>query len=224
MSWDNVWEEIFKTQAWGKYPEPELIRFVARGFYKVEDRKSVKILEIGSGPGSNLWYLAREGFSFAGIDGSETAVAQSCQRLDAECPGWRESSQVTAAFFDNMPFEDGTFDAVIDNEGISCNSMEDSLRAYQESARVLKKGGRMFSRMFTTDTWGYGMGKSIDEYTFSDIPEGPLYQRGRIRFTPAEVVSQLMSDFTMDPLEWVARSAGDDHEIREWIATGTKNG
>jgi 2-polyprenyl-3-methyl-5-hydroxy-6-metoxy-1,4-benzoquinol methylase len=88
--WHQVWEQVFLSQAWGKYPSEDLIRFVARNFYKSEDRSRVKILEVGCGPGANLWFFAREGFSFSGVDGSAAAIEQATARLDAEVLGWRE--------------------------------------------------------------------------------------------------------------------------------------
>ena len=60
MSWDATWEEVFRQQEWGKYPGEDLIRFVARNFYNVEKRSDIKILEVGCGPGANLWFIARE--------------------------------------------------------------------------------------------------------------------------------------------------------------------
>jgi len=71
-SWDQVWESVFKQQEWGKYPGESLIKFVARNFYK-NDRKRVSLLEIGCGPGANIWFMAREGFNVTGIDGSQIA-------------------------------------------------------------------------------------------------------------------------------------------------------
>jgi tRNA G46 methylase TrmB len=59
LGWDPVWESIFQERDWGKYPGEELIRFVARNFYSFEDRKSVKLLEVGCGTGANLWFMAK---------------------------------------------------------------------------------------------------------------------------------------------------------------------
>jgi len=76
-SWDPVWEQIFASQSWGKYPPEALIRFIARNYYKAPDRKRISILEVGCGPGACVWYMAREGFSVTGIDGSPSALRQA---------------------------------------------------------------------------------------------------------------------------------------------------
>lgn len=60
--WAPVWDKICENQQWGKYPAESLIRFVARNYYQSKERSNVSILELGCGPGGNLWYLAREGF------------------------------------------------------------------------------------------------------------------------------------------------------------------
>lgn len=67
MSNDNIWNSVFKNQEWGKYPSEDLIRFIARNFYSIKNRLDVKVLEIGCGPGANIWFLAREGFSFVAL-------------------------------------------------------------------------------------------------------------------------------------------------------------
>ncbi len=73
-SWDPVWEDIYASREWGKYPPEELIRFIARTFYAVPDRKAIRILDLGCGSGAATWYVAREGFSAFGIDGSPSAI------------------------------------------------------------------------------------------------------------------------------------------------------
>jgi cyclopropane fatty-acyl-phospholipid synthase-like methyltransferase len=41
-------------------------------------------LAVGCGPGPNLWYRARDGFTVAGIDGSANAIDSARERLRAE--------------------------------------------------------------------------------------------------------------------------------------------
>ena len=68
------WDEIFAAHPlWNGYPAEELVQFVARTFPDVKERR-LSALEVGCGPGTNLWYLAREGFTIAGIDGSQNAI------------------------------------------------------------------------------------------------------------------------------------------------------
>ena len=123
MVWDKVWEEVFKRQRWSRYPNEELIRFIAKNFYKVEDRKLIKILEVGCGPGANLWYLAREAFCVYGIDGSITAIAKAKNRLDKEVKGW--CGHLMIEDITVIPFDGQFFDAVVDVERLYCNSIRD---------------------------------------------------------------------------------------------------
>jgi SAM-dependent methyltransferase len=67
----KVWDKLFSSKSWGKYPSIQLVKFIASKYYNMKDRSSINILEIGCGPGGNLWYLAREGFKVSGIDFGE---------------------------------------------------------------------------------------------------------------------------------------------------------
>jgi SAM-dependent methyltransferase len=225
MSWDPVWEKVFNNQAWGKYPEPELIRFIARNFYQIADRRKVKILEVGCGTGSNLWFMAREGFSVTGVDGASAAINLAKQRLDDECPGWDQNgASLETGDIVELPFSNAMFDAVIDNEAIYANSYCDSQKIYTGLARVLKPGGKLFSRMFSDDAWGYGTGEQVGEHAFL-VAEGPMKDKGYARFTRKFDIPELLGNFfAIDSIDWVSRSAGDDKEIKEWIVTGTKRG
>ena len=49
MSRGDIWDSIFSSKEWGRYPSEDLIRFIARNFYKAEKRSSIKILELGCG-------------------------------------------------------------------------------------------------------------------------------------------------------------------------------
>jgi SAM-dependent methyltransferase len=179
--WDSVWEGVFSRQAWGRYPGEDLIRFVARNFYSHAQRADVRILEVGCGPGANLWFLAREGFAFAGIDGSAAAITQAQQRLDAEVPGWRDRGSLDVGDIVNLPFPSGHFDAVIDNECVYCNDFESSVRIYNEMARVTKSGGKLFARTFAAGSWVDGEGELIGR-NYWRCSAGPLARKRVLAF------------------------------------------
>lgn len=135
--WNKGWDKIFEENEWGKYPPLELVRFIARTHYQAPDRKAVKILEIGCGPGANLLYLAKEGFSAYGIDGSKVALGRAEQRL------LQEGLNVALQQGDVMalPYDDASFDSVIDIECLYANSLADTKKIISEIHRVLRPGG-----------------------------------------------------------------------------------
>src|SRR5690348_6213732 len=117
MSWDPVWESVFRSQEWGKCPPEYVVRFVARRWYQVSLRREVRLLDLGSGPGACAWYMAREGFSVSAIDGSPTAIAQLAERLATE------GLDVEGLVGDivRLPWSKDTFDGVIDNAALYAN-------------------------------------------------------------------------------------------------------
>ncbi len=176
ISWDEVWESVFSKNPWGKYPGESLIRFIARNYYK-SDRKNIKILEVGCGPGANLWYLAREHFATYGIDGSETAIHQAKNRLKEESL----SAQLTVGDIIKLPYENDSFDAVIDVECIYANSEKNAGLILSEIYRVLKTGGLFYSRTLSEKMY---LGKTriqLSEKSFKDISDGALAGKGFAR-------------------------------------------
>lgn len=189
-SWDPIWEEIFKQQEWGKYPYVEIVRFVARNFYKFENRKEIKILEVGSGPGAHIWYLAREGFDTYGIDASPSAIEQCEKRLTSE----GLSANLEVGDILNLPYEDDFFDCVIDFECFCCNNEENTKKILKEVKRVMKKGALMCSRTFTERQY---IGKEYDkisELEFDNAKDGPFENRGFIRLTSREKINELYGE------------------------------
>lgn len=191
MTWDPVWEAVFRSQAWGRYPPEELIRFVARNYYDTGDRSQVRILDAGCGPGSGVWYLAREGFSAAGIDGSETAVARAAERLAADGldADLRVGDIARLADF----YQAGTFNAVIDVTSIQHQPLASIEAIHDAVLSILKPGGRMFAMMVGRGSWGDGLGREIEPGTFVEIAEGPLRGKGTTHFSTLEEVERVFS-------------------------------
>jgi len=214
MSWDSTWENVFTKQEWGKYPPEELIRFIAKNFYNL-DRKNVKILEVGCGPGANIWYISREGFSAYGIDASPTAIKKASKRLADEnlCADLKIGDII------KLPYENGYFDAVIDNECIYCNSNNDSIKILGEIRRVLKNGGLFYSRTFTDEMESACNGKKIEKYEYSNVSTGIFAEKGYVRLTSRDCIDKLYSSIfkinSIDRLEYTVNNG--TVKISEWV-------
>lgn len=220
--WDKGWNGIFMENEWGKYPPEELVRFIARNYYNTPNRKAIKVLEVGSGTGANLWYLAKEGFGVTGIDGSRVGVERAEKRLKEESLVANiETGDVVA-----LPFDDSSFDCAIDNECIYANSYEDSRKIISEIYRVLKPKGKFFSKTFMTGTYGDGKGKKLEgeKNTYLELYEGALKKGyGIIRFTEEKEIRDLYKDFNIESIDYVIRSEQNrKYEVKEWIIVCSK--
>jgi SAM-dependent methyltransferase len=121
-----------------------------------------------------------------------------------------------------LDFENGVFDAVIDNEAICCNSFNDSVKIYAELARVCKPGGKLFSRAFAKGCWGDGTGQPVGHNAWI-VAEGPLLNKGFNRFTELSEIPELIKGFEIKETELLTRTMeGRKHEVKEWLIVGEK--
>ncbi|MBW2617785.1 MAG: class I SAM-dependent methyltransferase [Deltaproteobacteria bacterium] len=221
MAWDEVWEAVFQEQEWGRYPPEELIRFVARSFYNVARRDDVRLLEIGCGPGANVWFMAREGFDVFGVDASNTAIRLTRERLEGE--GLRANLAVGDIKELDRIFPGLTFDAVIDVCCIQCHQLADAEAILQQIHSVLKPGGRSFNMLLAAGTYGEGLGRKVEPGTFEGIAEGPLAGRGVNHFFSLDEVKRLMRPFSDVQIDSSKRSLnGLTWWINHWIVQGVK--
>ena len=216
---DPVWEHIFSTRDWGKYPPEHVVRFVARTFYQVPDRSAVRLLEIGCGPGANVWFMAREGFSVSGIDCSATAIRKAGERLAKE--GLRADLRVG----DNasLPWPSNTFDGVLENVSLCCNGSESIRAALAEVRRVLKPGAPFQSSFFSTKTWGYGTGTAVEPNAFRDVTEGPLVGTGFCLFVTRGGLTEFFKDFAIDAVERVSWTMEQEAQLVEQFVVACRN-
>lgn len=147
MAWDKKWDEFYKSSSGDQYPDPFVIRFVARNFYHRRLKEEIKILDLGCGSGSNLWYLSREGFTSFGIDGSDRVIKKAKEKLDKE----DLKADLRIGDFRNLPYQDNAFNAVIDGASIQHNDIPSIKKIISEVMRVLKTEGKFFGLMILED-------------------------------------------------------------------------
>jgi SAM-dependent methyltransferase len=220
-TWDPVWESIFQSREWGKYPPEHVIRFVAQNFYRAKDRGKVRLMEIGCGPGVNIWFMAREGFSVSGIDGSASAIQAARQRQSGE----GILADLRVGDFAHLPWPDDSFDGVVENVSLYTNPWTAIQRALSEVLRVLRPGAPFLSSFFTDRTWGYGTGEMVELDGFIELREGPLAGAGFCLFLKRARVPELFQDFCNLNVERVSRTMGaEQYFIEQFVITCRKPG
>lgn len=178
QSFNDVWEEIHRECEWGKYPSESVVRFIARNYYK-KVRNEIRILDFGCGGGAHTWFLAREGFEVYAFDGSEIAVKKTENYLKKE---GNPITHLTVMDGIDLKYDKDFFDCVVDNVTIYSNLYENICKMYEETFRVLKKGGKLYSVCFGSETEGYGTGERIEGGTYENVEKGVLSGRGMVHF------------------------------------------
>jgi arsenite methyltransferase len=97
-----------------------------------------RVLDLGSGSGMDVFAAAAQvgpGGSVTGVDITPEQLAKS-ERLRRD-----EHVSFRRARIEQLPFEDGSFDAVISNGVVNLSA--EKRRVFAEAARVLRPGGRL---------------------------------------------------------------------------------
>ena len=218
-AWDPIWDDVFRSRSWGKYPKEELVRFIARRYYGVPDRAAVRMLDLGCGYGAATWYLAREGFAVSAIDGSRIIIDLLQQRLASE----GLSVALTVGDIVDLPYPPGSFDCVVDVACLMCNGPAETRQILDGVLDRLKPGGRLFSITASAGCWGDGLGERIAECTFRGACEGPFVGMGSVRFSTEEQVRDLYRGFAELTLDRSTYTVGGGAQLlSHWIVEGRK--
>ena len=81
----EAWDKQYRDKGYFlKYPDENLIRFMAKYFYDAPNRAEIKILDLGSGVGRNTIYLAKEGYNAFGVEATDSGIEVSKKRREIE--------------------------------------------------------------------------------------------------------------------------------------------
>jgi len=210
----NVFNDQYKGKGMSSqrmYPNESLIQFIASNYFKLDfdKRKKIKILEVGSGSGANLWMLAKEGFDVYGLDSSNKGNQLAKTHLNDK---WGVNASLTVGDFTDLPYEDNFFDAVIDVVSLQHINLNDCTKAFNQVVRVLKPSGKFFSYRLSDHSVMYknGGGEMLDSSTIDNIADAnmPLANNGPIAFWSPAICEQMYnkSGFQIDSIEKIART------------------
>lgn len=187
---DDIWEKLFSTQVWGRYPSEEAIRFFMRMRAAMNiDRP--EILDIGCGKGALCWFFAKEGARVTAIDGAPSGV-NNVRSLAAEFGADHDISVVLGDITMPKKFINGSFDMMIDHYALFHNRVEQIQAAFRDYYDLLKPGGCFLSCCLGKDCDDFGIGKKLSDNTYVDIDSGAFAERGLISFFSREEINKLL--------------------------------
>ncbi len=115
--------------------------------------KGAMILDIGAGRGRTMYGLAGLGFRVIGLENNSELVASG--NAEVKTKGLQKEIRFIEGDALDVPFHDGSFDAIVDVGLLHHLKPEDFASYIKETARVLKQGGHMFLVALSKKTTQY---------------------------------------------------------------------
>lgn len=183
-SFDKTWEAIYLSGHSQLYPWDIVVSFIFRNSPLKSSRKNIKILEVGFGTGSNLWFAAREGFDVYGIEASKIAVNFAKERFKSDSL----KGNLRHGNFIKLPFKDNFFDLILDRCSLVCVGRNSQKRAFKEIHRVLKKGGKFFHNTYSKNCTSYKTGEIGKDGLTINMKRGTNASLGQLYFNSEEEI------------------------------------
>jgi SAM-dependent methyltransferase len=147
--WEDSFDEQIARGAYNTAPVEALIRSVA---YWLRDRVTagetspLHFLEMGCGAGPTLVWLAQKGIRVSGVDIATNALELARQNLTRSGYAEKIGSLVEASVA-ATPFEDGSFDGIIESCVFQHIPRQERIATFREVARLLRPGGLFVGHM-----------------------------------------------------------------------------
>lgn len=132
------WNEIYKTQGRVFNQVQEDLPKLASLFKK---RKVSNVLDLGSGTGRHVIYLAKKGFHVYGLDIADDGIRQTKLWLKKEK---LKADLKIGSIYDKLPYPDNFFDAIISTHTFHHQKIQNIRNGIKELIRILKPHGLVF--------------------------------------------------------------------------------
>ena len=157
QGWDEAWSTEEGREDW-IVPDA----FVTRTLPLLKARGCTAIADVGCGVGRHAMLFAGEGMQVTALDESTAGL----DFLTAAAAGAGHDIATVQAPFTDLPFVDGSLDAVLSFNVIYHGNEATVARAIGETRRCLRKGGIFFGTLLSKRNSDYGIGEEVDPGTF----------------------------------------------------------
>ena len=142
----KAWLEVLEGGFCGKVPS------IKEGLEEnFAAKESLKILDIGTGPGFFPMILAEAGYHVTAVDYTPGMLEKAAENAEKFIGEKKKNIIFKRMDAQNLEFEDESFDVIV-SRNLTWN-LPNPEAAYQEWLRVLKKGGRLLN--FEANWYGY---------------------------------------------------------------------
>lgn len=185
-----VWEKIYaEGKQLSSWPWSDAVTLVSRYISREQAKEGKRVLELGPGVGANIPFLLDRGFSYFGIEGSQSAV----DILHQKFPALKETVS-QGDFTKSLPFG-GFFDGVVDRCSLPHNDHESVLRALRIISKRIAPGGHYFGIDWYSDEDPYSQsGDKVDHYTRTKFTDGPWAGSGPIHFVSEKTIEEMLCE------------------------------
>ena len=130
---------------------------------------------------------------------------------------------MTVGDLSSINYEDNFFDAIIDNECLSCVAYNQSKIVLSEAKRVLKSDGKLISVAFATSSKIHVSKTELSNKKVSPLI-GPLSNNGTVRLIDELDINNLYGAFfKIDNYEIVQRTTNDrEYNVVEYVIQCSK--
>lgn len=149
VAYGVVYDFIFDRFQPYKTLQREILQLVEASVPEAVNRREIRVLDIGCGPGNFTFALAQAGFSVVGIDAYDALLELAREKRRAEHLPNLAFRHADLAQGDT--FREGAFDQTVNIHSLYAHPAPDQL--LKEAHRVLKPGGHAVFVNFTRRVW-----------------------------------------------------------------------
>lgn len=191
-----------------KYPSELVVQYVFRNFKR---ERTTKVLDLGCGAGRHAFFMANEGFSVYGLDGSKSGIEHTELLFEQH----KLQGEFKVGDFAELPYKNDFFDGIICYGVLYYSNYESIKKCCDEMYRILKVGGKALIVVRSVNDYRYNKGKEVEKNTFmiceEDEGKCASNETGMImHFFEKDEIKELFKAFKIIEIDKIIETHGNE--------------